>query len=138
MIRRRTKPRPKRKAVSTVQRHGIGKAALPKLKQVREFCLALPGVTEKLSHGAPTFITNKRLFVYFLENHHGDGRLAVWCAAPDGAQQMLVDSDPDVYFVPPYVGPSGWVGVRLDREAAWSEISAVLEAAHQHIATKRR
>jgi len=102
------------------------------LARVRELCHQLPDVIERPSHGSPAFlIGGKRAFAYFLDNHHGDGRLALWCAAPDGAQAMLVDSNPGHYFVPPYVGPSGWVGVRLDRDAAWSEIAAVLEAAHQ-------
>jgi hypothetical protein len=112
-------------------------AADKQLAKVRACCLALPEVTEKPSHGAPTFFYKKRVFVYFLDNHHGDGRLALWCAAPPDAQAMLVDSNPDHYFVPPYVGYRGWVGVRLDRDAAWPEIAAVIESAYQHLQAKR-
>jgi hypothetical protein len=101
------------------------------LTKVRALCRALPDVTERPSHGSPTFFVGKRTFAYFLDNHHGDGRLALWCAAPDGAQAMLVDSDPDGYFLPPYVAHRGWIGVRLDRDLAWNQIAGVLEAAHQ-------
>lgn len=101
------------------------------LAKVRAFVGKLEDVTEKLSHSHPTFFVKKKCFTYFLDNHHGDGRLALWCAAPPGAQQMLVESNPDVYFVPPYVGYQGWVGVRLDKGAAWPEIAAVLENAYE-------
>jgi hypothetical protein len=98
---------------------------------VRELCHRLPDVTERPSHGSPTFFAGKRSFAYFLDNHHHDGRLALWCAAPDGAQAMLVDSDPDGFFLPPYVAHMGWIGVRLDRDLAWNRIAMVLETAHQ-------
>jgi hypothetical protein len=126
----------KPKAASKVPKGGA--LAVAQLAKVRAFCLALPDVTEKPSHHAPTFFVNKRVFVYFVDNHHGDGRLALWCAAPDGAQGMLVDNNADHYFVPAYVGCYGWVGVRLDRDAAWSEITSVIESAHQFIVEKAR
>ena len=109
------------------------------LERVRAICLALPDVTERPSHGAPTwFIRDRRSFVMYLDNHHGDGRLALWCAAPDGAQEMLVEAAGEHYFRPPYVGHRGWVGVRLDRELGWDEIAGVVEDAHQTVARKRR
>jgi len=76
------------------------------------------------------FINDKNGFCYVTDNHHNDGRFALWCAAPDGMQAMLVDSDPDRYFVPPYVGPSGWIGVRLDRDTPWRDILGILESAY--------
>jgi hypothetical protein len=106
-------------------------------KRVRDFVLALPNVTEKISHGHPAYFVKKKAFAYFLNDHHGDGRLALWCIAPPGAQAMLVGSDADVYFVPPYVGVSGWIGVRLDRGAEWPQIAAILESAHDTRSTKR-
>jgi len=113
--------------------------ARSQLAKVRRFCLALPDVTERPSHGAPTFFAkNKRSFANFVDNHHGDGRLAVIVAAAPGAQEMLVDAKPDIYYLPAYVARLGWVGVRLDRDAAWTEIEAMLEAAHTHVATKKR
>jgi len=84
------------------------------LDKVRAACLALPETSERLSHGGPAFfIRNKKCFVMFLDDHHGDGRLAIWCAAPDGVQADLVDTDPERFFRPPYVGHMGWIGVQL-------------------------
>ena len=109
------------------------------LERVRAICLALPDVTERPSHGSPAwFIKDRRSFVMYLDDHHGDGRLALWCAAPEGAQEMLVEAAPDHYFRPPYVGHRGWVGVRLDRDAGWEEIAGVIEDAHETVASKRR
>jgi hypothetical protein len=104
--------------------------ARAQLAKVRTFVTSLTGASEKDSHGSPGFFVGKKAFAYFCDNHHNDGRLALWCAAPAGAQAMLVDSDPDVYFAPPYVARLGWVGVRLDRDVAWEQVAAVLEAAH--------
>src|SRR3712207_2799839 len=106
------------------------RGAAEALERVRGLCLALPETTERLSHGAPTFfIRDKRAFVMFLDDHHGDGRLAIWAAAPVGMQAMLVESAPEHYFVPPYAGHQGWVGVRLDRGVSWGEIEGVVEDA---------
>lgn len=108
------------------------------LDRVRATCMALPDVTERPSHGSPAwFINHKRTFVMYLDNHHGDGRLALWCAAPEGAQEMLIELAPEHYFRPPYVGHRGWVGVRLDRELGWEEIAGVIEDAHETIARRR-
>jgi len=106
------------------------RVARSQLAKVRAFVKGLAGATEKDSHGSPGFFVKKKAFAYFCDDHHNDGRIALWCAAPLGAQAMLVDSDPDVYFVPPYVGHLGWIGVRLDRAAPWEQVAAVLEAAH--------
>jgi hypothetical protein len=101
------------------------------LARVRKLCLALPGATERPSHGSPSFfLDDKQAFASFSDNHHHDGRIALVCAAPEGAQAMLVDTNPECYFVPPYVGRLGWIGVRLDRDLPWSEIAAVVESAH--------
>jgi hypothetical protein len=83
-------------------------------ERVRRLSLALPEATEQEAWGAPTFRIRKRIFAYYVENHHQDGRVAVWCNAPLGVQEMLVRSDPRTYFVPPYVGVNGWIGVLLD------------------------
>jgi hypothetical protein len=108
-----------------------------KLERVRKIALALPEVNERLSHGSPTwFIRDKKTFVSYLDDHHGDGRLALWCAAPLGAQAMLVDEEPDRFFVPAYVGHRGWIGVRLDRSVDWGEIEVILEDAYRCVAPK--
>jgi hypothetical protein len=105
------------------------------LDRVRELCLSLPETNERLSHGQPTFfIRDKKTFVMYLDNHHDDGRLALWCAAPDGMQDTLVASAPEHYFVPPYVGHRGWVGVRLDRDLEWSAVVDAIEWAYLTVA----
>ena len=105
------------------------------LDRLRKLCLALPETSERPSHGAPTFfVRGKRPFVMVLTNHHGDGRFAIWCAAPQGDQQLLVDADPERFFVPPYVGHRGWIGVRLDRGFDRDEIAGILEDAYAEVA----
>jgi len=105
------------------------------LDRLRAVCLALPEVTERLSHGAPTFfVRGKRPFLMVLTNHHGDGRFAIWCAAEDGTQSMLVDADPERFFIPPYVGHRGWIGFRLDRALDWDELAGIVEDAYAAIA----
>ncbi len=84
------------------------------LARLRSACLALPQTSERPSHGGPAFfIREKTCFVMFLDDHHGDGRLAIWCAAPDGVQAEMVETEPDRFFRPPYVGHRGWLGVHL-------------------------
>ena len=105
------------------------------LGKLREICLALPETSERLSHGAPTFfVRERRAFLMVLTNHHGDGRFAIWCAAPDGMQKMLVEGDPERFFVPPYVGHRGWLGVRLDRGIHWDELAGIAEDAYADVA----
>ena len=108
------------------------------LERVREACLALPEVTERLSHGAPSFfVRDRRCFVMVMDDHHGDGRFALWCAAPEGMQHALVAGAPDSYFVPPYAGHRGWIGVRLDRALPWDEVAGAIEDAWVEVAPKR-
>jgi hypothetical protein len=107
------------------------------LTQVRRICLALPETTERLSHGSPTwFVRDKKIFVMYLDDHHGDGRLALWVAAPAGVQEELVDLEPERFFVPPYVGHRGWLGVRLDVDVDWDEITGIVEDAYRQVAPK--
>jgi hypothetical protein len=107
------------------------------LERIREICLALPETSERLSHGAPTFfVRGTRAFVMVLTDHHGDGRFAIWCAAPDGLQSMLVEADPERFFVPPYVGHRGWLGVRLDRLLDWDELTGIVEDAFAEVAPR--
>jgi len=104
------------------------------IDSLRDLCMALPEVTERLSHGEPTwFVRDKKVFV-MLANHHHDERLAFWCAAPEGAQEMLAESDPDRYFRPPYVGHRGWLGVYLDVPVDRDEIEELVTDAYCLIA----
>ena len=87
------------------------------LTRLRKVCLALPEAHEVEAWGEPTFRIRNKLFAMYAhaENHHGGGQAAVWCKAAPGNQALMVRGEPGRYFVPPYVGPSGWVGVWLDR-----------------------
>ena len=108
---------------------------MDRFARVRRTALALPEVSERLSHGAPSFfVREKKCFVMCMDNHHDDGRVALWCAAPPGAQEDLVADDPDAYFRPPYVGHRGWVGVRLDRGLPAAEVDAAVVAAFRAVA----
>ncbi|MDQ6941082.1 MAG: MmcQ/YjbR family DNA-binding protein [Candidatus Eremiobacteraeota bacterium] len=105
------------------------------LTRVRALCLALPEATERLSHGSPCFfVRDKKTFVMFTDDHHGDGRLALWCAAPEGAQEALTGADPERFFRPPYVGVRGWIGVRLDIRPDWDEVAGIIEDAYRVVA----
>ena len=107
------------------------------LERVRRICLALPETNERPSHGAPTFfIRDKRSFVTYMDDHHGDGRLVLWCASSSDVQQMLATSRPEQFCVPPYVAHLGWVGVRLDRDLSWDEIASVIADAHRVVLEK--
>src|SRR4029078_2900101 len=104
------------------------------LERVRTICMALPEVTERLSHGSPAwFVRGKKTFVMYLDDHHGDGRLAVWCAAPEGMQQARVAGERAPYFRPPYVGHRGWIGVHLNTGLDWNEIAGAIEDAYAEI-----
>ena len=107
------------------------------LAPLRALCLALPEVTERLSHGEPAWFCRKRLFAMYADHHHDD-RLAFWCAAPPGAQAALTAAAPDAYFVPPYVGVRGWLGVYLDRPVDWDEIAGLVDEAYRCVAPKGR
>jgi hypothetical protein len=106
------------------------------LARVRRICLALPGTTEKLSHGEPTFFVRKKVYTMFANNHHNDGHVAVWIPAEPGLQELLVHTSPEKYFRPPYVGVKGWVGVELDAVSD-EELSLHIHDAWQSIGRKR-
>ena len=108
---------------------------LPKLRKI---CLAFPGAYEKLSHGEPAWFAPKRMFAMFANNHHGDGRIAVWCNATFDEQETLVAADPEHFFVPPYVGPSGWLGIRVDRGLDWGMVATLLKQAYDLSAAPRK
>ena len=85
------------------------------LARVRRICATLPETIEKLSHGEPTFFVRKKVYVMFANNHHNDGHIAIWLPVQPGSQQPLVQTWPSTFFVPPYVGVKGWVGIELDQ-----------------------
>jgi hypothetical protein len=100
------------------------------IDRVRKLCLALPGASEKLSHGEPTFFVAKRVFVMFANNHHSDGHTAIWIPAPPGAQAEMIAEAPATYFKPPYVGVKGWIGIELP-QIADDELAELIRQAWQ-------
>ena len=106
------------------------------LARVRGICLALPEATEKLSHGEPTFFVAKKVFAMFANNHHNDGRVAVWLPVPPGMQPMLIEASPEKFFKPPYVGVRGWVGIHL-AQIDEEELTFHLHTAYRQIAPKK-
>ncbi len=115
----------------------IGPFVEPIIERLRTICLALPGATEKLAWGEPTFRAGK-MFAQFDNNHHNSGHVAVWVKGPPGAQDILVGANPKRFFVPPYQGPAGWIGIRLDdEEVDWDEVSAVVEDGYRMVASKK-
>jgi hypothetical protein len=108
------------------------------LDRLRVRCLALPEVTERLSHGEPTwFVRDKKVFVTFAGRHHDD-RVAFWCACVAEERDALVAHDPERLFVPPYVGGRGWLGVYLDTgRVDWTEVDQLVREAYRLIAPKR-
>ena len=106
------------------------------LERVRRICSTLPETTEKLSHGEPTFFVRNKVFVMFADNHHNDGHIAVWLPVPSGFQTTLIESAPETFFKPPYVGVRGWVGIELDRITD-KDLTYHIEVAWELIAPKR-
>jgi len=107
------------------------------LSRVRKICFALPGVTEKLSHGTPTFFAPKGVFTIFVKNVHGDGRLAVWIPVASGLQSLVIQDAPDVFFKPPYVGVKGWIGAELTRIGD-EQLTELIGQAYRIISAKKR
>ncbi len=103
--------------------------------RLRAICLALPQTVETKSWGNPTFRINNKIFA--MEKDLDDGCIALLCKAPPGAQAVLVGADPERFFVPAYVGPKGWVGMRLDRKPDWNEVTALVRRSYRLIAPKR-
>ena len=100
---------------------------------VRGLCLALPDVEAFLSHGMPNFRRRKgKVFATLALNHHGDGRIALWLNTPPALQFDFVEESSTHFFIPPYVGPSGWLGVRLETGLAWKRVSELVRQAYEH------
>ena len=101
------------------------------LDRLRRICLAFPGAYEKVAWSAPTFRVGDRQFAMFVDNHHGVGFAGTWLKAPEGAQEELVASNPARFYVPPYVGTAGWVGVKLDAKTDWKFLAVLLTEAYE-------
>ena len=106
---------------------------------MRGVCMALPEATERLSHGEPTwFVRGKKVFAMMDTYHHNAAHLGFWCPAPEGAQSTLVENAPGRFYVPPYVGHRGWLGVKLDvDDVDWDEVAFLVAQAYRMVAPKR-
>ena len=105
---------------------------------IQQLCLAFPETERLLSHGSPNFrVRGGRIFATYSVNHHGDGRIALWLNAPEGMQDAYVHAEPKHFFVPPYVGPRGWLGVRLDMGIAWKRVTHLVRAAYENTVPPR-
>jgi predicted DNA-binding protein (MmcQ/YjbR family) len=103
---------------------------------VREVCLSFPEAEEFLSHGSPNFRVRGKTFATYVINHHGDGRIALWLNAPTGAQEHHTGAEPKHFFVPPYVGPRGWLGVHLNKGISWKRVAALVRQAYEKVAPR--
>ncbi|MGE0582895.1 MAG: MmcQ/YjbR family DNA-binding protein [Steroidobacteraceae bacterium] len=104
---------------------------------VREVCLSFPEAQEVLSHGWPVYKVRGKTFAFYVVNHHGDGRVALWLNAPQGALAFHTRDEPKFFFAPPYVGPRGWLGVNLDKGLSWKRIAALVRSAYEKVAPAR-
>jgi len=105
------------------------------LARLRKLCLALPEAEEKIAWDDPTFRVRNKIFAM---HKIGDGRPSLWCKSDVSERDGLVESQPDVFYVPPYVGSKGWIGVRLDAPALdWARVSAIVFESYRRIAPKR-
>lgn len=105
---------------------------------VREVCLSFPEAEEFLSHGSPNFrVRGGKVFAMYVVNHHGDGRIALWLNSPDGAQEHHARAQAKHFFVPPYVGPRGWLGVNLDKGLSWKRVAVLVREAYEKTAPTR-
>src|SRR5262245_7920413 len=136
----RARPRAKPTARPAAPRAARGRGARGRgpVDRLRAICLALPETTEKIAWGEPTWRVRGRLFAQLDDHHHGADHLAVWLPAPLGEQEALVSADPARFFRPPYVGPRGWIGVRIDARPDWKVVTRLVEQAYHHVAPPRR
>ncbi len=112
-------------------------AAEEALARLRQIISSWPEVDERISHGAPTRWGGKKTFANFSNNHHGDGRIALWIKSDLDTQEALIEASPEIFFRPPYVGPSGWIGVEFRGRIDWKMIASLLEAGYRGVAPKR-
>jgi len=133
---KRAAPPPKQPLTHPVKQ--IAARDAPLVARLREICLAFPEAGERLSHGEPTWFAGKgKVFAMLDNHHHGSAHLSVWLPQPMDVQETLIGADPDRFFRPPYVGPSGWVGVVLDTRPDWAMVRSLVHDAFVHVATKK-
>jgi hypothetical protein len=107
------------------------------IDRVRAICLALPEAIEKMAWGEPTFRIRDKIFAQYEDNHHDSGIVGLWCKAPDGLQEMLVQADPERFYVPKYVGHRGWIGIRMEGDVPWDHVADLVRDSYRMTAPKR-
>ena len=113
------------------------RSARTHIDRLRAICLALPEATEKVAWSEPTWRVGGKLFAQLDNHHHGADHVAVWLPAPLGEQESLIFLDPERFFRPPYVGPRGWVGARINRRPDWAVVTALVKQAYREVAPPR-
>jgi hypothetical protein len=107
------------------------------LEQLRTVVAGFPEVNERPSHSTPTFfIGDKKVLVSLWEDHHDNKGIYIWCPAPPGVQEELVEREPDRFFRPAYVGHRGWIGMHLTVDPDWDEVAEMLKEAYRLVAPK--
>ena len=108
-----------------------------RLTRLTKICLALPEAAREIHGDHASFRVRKKVFAYFLNNHHGDGIVAVTCKTLPGDHERLIADDPKKFYMPAYIGPRGWVGLRLDQgKVDWEEVSELLKLSYKLAAPK--
>jgi hypothetical protein len=106
--------------------------------KLNAICLALPGATRESLGKHASFKVGKRIFAYYLDNHHGDGIVGLWCKVLPGENARLIEATPRKFYMPAYVGPRGWVGLRLDRRTVdWAEVNELIMGSYVQVAPKK-
>lgn len=109
-----------------------------RLTRISEIALALPEVRREIHGSHATFLIRKKPFAYYLDNHHDDGIVGIACKVLPGENTALVEAQPERFYLPAYVGPRGWVALRLDRDRIdWGEVKDLLTGSYLMIAPKR-
>jgi hypothetical protein len=109
-----------------------------RLEKLSKVCMALPGATKEEMHGHAAFKVGKKTFAYYLNDHHGDGIVSVCCKVLAGDNERLIDANPRKFYLPAYIGPRGWVALRLDRATVdWSEVEELVRGSWEQMAPKK-
>lgn len=132
-----SRKRPERRARGARKTQRVS-SRLTILPRLRKLCLSLPDAREKLSHGEPTWFSGAgKVFAMFDDHHHGAEHVSVWLPAPDGSQRVLIASDPERFWRPPYVGHRGWIALVLERRPDWKLVAELVEQAYRLVAPAR-
>jgi hypothetical protein len=108
-----------------------------RLSRLSKICLTLPETTRQDSNGHSTYLVRKRTLAYFLNDHHGDGIVAVACKVLPGDNTALAAAQPERFYLPAYIGPRGWVALRLDAgEIDWEEVAELIAGSYRLVAPK--